>query len=311
MDIQIKWKILVWTLLLNASQTMNAQVGVRAMSKNMNDKFLISKHSLKTVTLPSGVRLEYAEQGSASGVPVIFLHGYTDSWLSFNQVLPLLPASVHAYAVSLRGHGSSDRPKNGYNPEDFALDIADLISELQIGPAIIVGHSMGATVAQRFALDYPYMTRALVLVASFASFKSNPGISELQSLINKIEDPINAGFVHEFQKSTTFRSLKPGILQTYVHESLKVPAYVWKAVAQGSFMVDYSTELKEVHVPALIIWGDKDSFCPEGDQYILSKAIKKSTLLKYIDIGHAVQWEAPERFAKDILQFIDKVKIDE
>jgi pimeloyl-ACP methyl ester carboxylesterase len=252
--------------------------------------------------------LEYVEQGSPAGIPVIFLHGYTDSWQSFNQVLSLLPPSVHAYAVSLRGHGGSDRPKKGYNPADLALDIADLTNELQTGPAIIVGHSMGATVAQRFALDYPYMTKALVLVASFASFKSNPGISELQGLINKMEDPIDTAFVHEFQKSTSFRPLEPGILQTYVHESLKVPAHVWKAVAQETLSVDYSKELREVYAPALIIWGDKDSFCPESDQYILNKAIKKSTLLKYDNIGHAVQWEAPERFTKDLLQFIDKVE---
>jgi pimeloyl-ACP methyl ester carboxylesterase len=289
---------------------MYAQVNMSATSENVNEKSVSFKHSLKAVTLPSGIRLEYAEQGSAAGVPVIFLHGYTDSWRSFNQVLPLLPASIHAYAVSLRGHGGSDRPKAGYDPGDLALDIADLISELQIGPAIIVGHSMGATVAQRFALDYPYMTKGLVLVASFASFKSNPGISELQGLIDKIEDPIDTGFVYEFQKSATFRSLEPGILQTYVRESLKVPAYVWKAAAQGSLTVDYSKELKEVHVPALIIWGDKDSFCPESDQYILQKALKQSTLLKYKDIGHSVQWEAPEKFTKDIMQFIDKVHMN-
>jgi pimeloyl-ACP methyl ester carboxylesterase len=166
---------------------------------------------------------------------------------------------------------------------------------------------MGATVAQRFALDYPYLAKALVLIGSFASFKSKPEISVLQGIIDKMQDPIDTVFVHEFQKSTAFKPIDPGILQTYVHESLKVPAYVWKAVARESLAADYSQELKEVRVPALIIWGEKDSFCPESDQHILKKAIKLSTFLRYSNIGHAVQWEAPERLTKDIVDFIDKV----
>ena len=65
-------------------------------------------------TLRTGVRLEYAEYGEADGTPIVFLHGLTDSWRSFERVLPLLPSSVHAFAVSQRGHGESTRPQSGY-----------------------------------------------------------------------------------------------------------------------------------------------------------------------------------------------------
>lgn len=296
------------TLLLNVSLTINAQLGMNSDPRQADEKSAISRHSVRTVALSSGLRLEYATQGADSGTPVIFLHGYTDSWQSFNQVLPLLPQSVQAFAVSQRGHGGSDQPKQGYDPGDLAQDLADFMQQLQIEPAIIVGHSMGATVAQRFALDYPYMTKALVLVASFASFKTNPGIAELQSVIDNIKDPIDSNFVYEFQKGTSFKQLQPSVLRTYVNESLKVPAHVWKEVARQSLTVDYSKELSEVHVPALIVWGDKDSFCPESDQYILNKAIKQSTLLKYPGVGHAVQWEVPQRFTSDLVQFLNKIQ---
>lgn len=308
MIIKNKRKIFMWACLFGAVQMVSGQVAMSGAFPLIFKKAITPDYSPKMITLPSGVRLEYAEQGSASGIPVIFLHGYTDSWQSFNQVLPLLPESIHAYSVSQRGHGDSDRPKKGYNPGDFALDLADFMQELQIGPAIIVGHSMGATVAQRFALDYPYMIKALVLISSFASFKTNPGISELQGIIAKIEDPIDSGFVYEFQKSTLFRPLEPAVLRTYVHESLKVPADVWKAAAEESLSVDYSKELEELNIPVLIIWGDKDSFCPESDQHILAKAIKRSTLIIYNGVGHAIHWEDPERFTKDMLGFIDKIK---
>ena len=266
------------------------------------------RYDVKKIALPSGVQLEYAQQGPGSGTPVIFLHGYTDSWQSFNQVLPLLPDLIQAYAISQLGHGGSDRPQKGYDPGSFALDIAEFMQKLRIETAIIVGHSMGATVAQRFALDHPTKTKALVLIASFASFKTNPGVAELQTVIENIQDPIDSSFVYEFQKGTSFKELEASTLQTYVNESLKVPAHVWKEAARQSLTVDFTQELKQVFAPTLIIWGDKDSYCPEADQHILNKAIKRSTLLKYHDVGHAAHWEVPQRVTNDLLQFIQTLK---
>ena len=54
----------------------------------------------KSISLPTGVRLGYVEQGDPGGTPVIFLHGVTDSWHSFEHVLPLLTTNVRALASS-------------------------------------------------------------------------------------------------------------------------------------------------------------------------------------------------------------------
>ena len=51
------------------------------------------------ISLSTGVRMEYVEHGNTEGVPVIFLHGVTDSWRSFERVLPLLPPGIHAFAL--------------------------------------------------------------------------------------------------------------------------------------------------------------------------------------------------------------------
>ena len=74
----------------------------------------------KFVSLSTGVRIEYVEQGKGDGVPVIFLHGVTDSWRSFERMLPLLPPDIHAFALSQRGHGDSSRPTSGYRLAVFA-----------------------------------------------------------------------------------------------------------------------------------------------------------------------------------------------
>ena len=64
----------------------------------------------KAIALSTGVTLPYVEQGDPDGVPVILLHGVTDSWRSFEPVLPHLPPSIHAFALTQRGHGDADRP---------------------------------------------------------------------------------------------------------------------------------------------------------------------------------------------------------
>lgn len=81
----------------------------------------------KSAELPSRGKLAYAEQGKPSGVPVLLLHGVTDSWRSFVPMLAHLPRSMHAFALSQRGHGDSDRPTAGYAPHDFAADLAAFV----------------------------------------------------------------------------------------------------------------------------------------------------------------------------------------
>ena len=75
---------------------------------------------VQSIQLTTGVNLEFVEQGTTKGIPVILLHGYTDSWHSFETTLPFLPNNLHVFAISQRGHGDSDRPKNNYHPKDLA-----------------------------------------------------------------------------------------------------------------------------------------------------------------------------------------------
>lgn len=262
---------------------------------------------LRSVQLSNGIRLQYAEQGASSGIPVILLHGFTDSWRSFEQVLPLLPESIHAYALSQRGHGTSDHSANEYRPEDFAGDVAGFMKHFNIKSAVIVGHSMGATVAQRFALDHPEMTKALVLAGAFASYNNNASVDELKQFISKMDDPIDFGFAYEFQKSTLFNPIAMEYVESYAKESMKVPARIWKAIANQLMNVNYIKELSEVKSPALIIWGDRDNFCSGADQHTLHTALKGSILTVYKDVGHAIHWEDPQRFTKDLIDFIIRI----
>ncbi len=263
-------------------------------------------YKLKTATLPSGVRLQFAEQGDAGGNPVIFLHGITDSWHSFEKVLPLLPPNIHAFAITQRGHGDSDRPLTGYTPKDFASDIAGFIRLMNLESAIIVGHSMGGMVAQQFALDYPELTKALVINSSAASLKDNPGLPEFHEQVLKLNDPMDKAFMDEFQKATLAKPIDPTYYNLLVAEGLKVSVRVFQAALTGLMDADYTKELNNIKVPVLIMWGSQDGFISKTNQQILVKEIRDARLLVYEGTGHALHWEEPARFVNDLVGFVSK-----
>jgi non-heme chloroperoxidase len=265
---------------------------------------------LKSVELPNRLTLPYVEQGDPNGLPVLFLHGATDSWRSFEHVLPHLPPGIRACALSQRGHGDAGRPAAGYRTRDFAADIAAFVTRLDLGPCVVVGHSMGSTHALRFAIDHPKLVSGLVLVACFASYRRNPAVVALCEQIASLEDPIDPGFVREFQESTLANPIAPGFFQTIVRESLKMPAHVWRAVFAGFLEDDFSAELPRVAAPALILWGDRDAFCPRADQEALVDAIPRSQLIAYHGVGHAVHWEKPQRFAADVVAFSSSLRAE-
>lgn len=263
---------------------------------------------LKSVELPHRLTLPYLEQGDPEGLPVLFLHGVTDSWRSFEPVLPHLPCGIRALALSQRGHGDAYRPAAGYRTRDFAADIAAFVETLELGPCVVVGHSMGSTHALRFAIDHPHLVHGLVLVACFASYRNNPAVVELCQQIACFEDPIDPGFVRELQESTLANPIPPAFLAACVLESLKMPAHVWRAVFAGFLEDDFASELHRVTAQTLILWGDRDGLCPRADQDALVKAIPRSQLIAYQGVGHAVHWEKPQRFAADVVAFSSSLR---
>jgi len=265
----------------------------------------VASLAIKSVELATGVTLPYVEAGSASGVPVILLHGVTDSWRSWELVLPHLPPSIRAFAPTQRGHGNASKPAGGYRMRDFAADVAAFLDALEIESAVIVGHSMGSTIARHFAAAHPQRTLGLVLVGSLGRFRDNAGVAEYrQSTIEGLTDPIDASIASEFQVSTLARPISTHYLDIVVGESLKVPARVWRACFDGMFDDDGVDDLHRIDAPTLIVWGDRDGMALAADQQLLLTAIKGALLRTLRGAGHALHWEDPKRFAEDLAAFV-------
>jgi pimeloyl-ACP methyl ester carboxylesterase len=264
---------------------------------------------VKTISLSTGVKLEYIEQGDPKGLPVILLHGFPDSWRSYEKVLNHLPKSLHVFAISQRGHGNSDKPAKGYFPKDFAGDVAAFIKALQLPPAIIVGHSMGATITQQFVLSYPHLVRGIVLEGAIASFNDKKDMMDYKQLVDQLKDPLDTALAREFQQSTLANPIDEGYFNVLLSESMKVKANVWKGVWEGlTNAANFRTAVYQVKKPALIIWGDKDNFGPRADQDLFVTAIEGSQLVVYKGTGHSLHWEEPVRFASDVSNFINSIK---
>jgi pimeloyl-ACP methyl ester carboxylesterase len=257
------------------------------------------------VPLSTGVRLEYVEHGPADGLPVILLHGVTDSWRSFELVLGRLPGSIRAFAVSLRGHGDSSRPDIGYRYRDFSEDVRAFMDAMGLEQAVVVGHSMGASVAQRLIADHPHRVSRLVLMGSFATIGGNLTVAEfVTNEILLLSDPIAPAFAREWQLSTLANPTDAGFLDTVVHETLKVPARVWHQTFSGFLATpDFSDELRRVAVPVLLLWGDRDSYVMRSDQERLQAVMPAARLVVFEGIGHAIHWEDPARVVDALVEF--------
>jgi non-heme chloroperoxidase len=261
-----------------------------------------------TTPLETGLRLHYAEQGDLTGEAIVFLHGYSDSWFSFSRVLPLLSPEHHAFALTQRGHGDSDKPQCCYAPEDFAADVDAFMEALGIEEATLVGASTGALFAQRVALSYPRRVSRLVLVGAQTPVnEANEVVLGLQEEVRVLEDPVPPEFVRAFQEGTVYQPVPQEFLDTVVSESLKLPARVWRDYLEEAVLSidqDYVLELREIDVPTLMLWGERDPLFPREEQERLAAAMPGATLKVYPETGHAVHWDRPEWVVRDLEEFM-------
>jgi non-heme chloroperoxidase len=230
-------------------------------------------NTIQSVALGNDLTLEYAEQGDPGGIPVVCLHGVTDSYRSFDPVLPLLPKSFRVFAISQRGHGHSSRPLSGYRYADLADDV------------------------HRFM--------GLVLAGAFLTIRGDATIEEFwTTTLATMTDPIDRRIAEDFQLSTLAMPVSQAFFDMVVGESLKVPAHVWRATFSEFRATDFSNELTRITAPTLMVWGDQDLYCGQPHWEGLRRAIPHAQVRLYGGHGHALHWEAPDRFARDVVSFV-------
>ena len=283
--------------------TIAVQARERAATADPVEQSATMEPRFSRVRLSTGVELHIVESGPADGRPVLFLHGFTDSWFSFSRILDGLPSDVRAIVPSQRGHGDSERPACCFALDDFARDAIALLDALGIQRADIVGHSMGSLVAQRVAIEHPARVDRLVLIGS-GTTAVTPTIMQFSSAVNSLRDSVPESFARDFQISTVHDPLPQQFLDRVVRESMKVPPRVWRAALDGLITPAAYNDVSRIPANTLIVWGEEDALWPREHQDELLRAIPSARLVTFDRIGHAPHWEDPARFLADLNRFL-------
>ena len=113
-------------------------------------------------TVVNGVELHYVEGGS--GIPLLCLPGWPQTWYSFHKIAPQLAESYKVIVVDIRGMGTSGKPEDGYDKKTMAKDVYHLVKHLGFEKVNLIGHDIGGMVAMSFAFNYPEAVDKLILM---------------------------------------------------------------------------------------------------------------------------------------------------
>src|SRR6476620_8148388 len=111
-----------------------------------------------------GVRIAVREAGA--GEELLLIHGMAGSSQTWRAILPQLAKKYRVIAPDLLGHGRSSKPRTDYSLGAFAVGLRDLLDEVGVGSATVVGHSLGGGIAMQFLYQHPDYCRRLVLISS-------------------------------------------------------------------------------------------------------------------------------------------------
>jgi pimeloyl-ACP methyl ester carboxylesterase len=259
------------------------------------------------------------QKGPADGVPVVLFHG-TAAWSELwrRTIDTLAAAGFNVIALDLPPFGFSDRP-GGYTRQEQAARVNDVLDQLRIGPAIIVGHSFGAGAATELAMRYKQRARGLVLVDAALGLTGAPSDAPpllapawvreilvsltitnplatkalLQSLIEKKERALPE-YVEILQRPTMLRGSTPDIAD-------------WLHYFAGSDRTALTADrgaYAQMKIPVAIIWGDKDSVTPVEQARDLGTLLPQSTLTLLPGLGHIPQIEDPDMFNQALLKIL-------
>ncbi len=246
---------------------------------------------MPTITTRDGTEIYYKDWGA--GQPVVFSHGWplnADAW--DDQAYFVASNGYRAIAHDRRGHGRSSQPWNGNDMDTYADDLAELIEQLDLRDAVLVGHSTGGGEVVRYLGRHgsARVAKAVTVGAVpplMLKTEANPGGMPIEAF-----DAIRQGVLadrSQFYKdlsapfyganrpgSTVSQGLRDSFWAMSMLVGLKGAYDCVKAFSE----TDMTEDLKQVDVPFLIIHGDDDQIVPIDDSAKLSVNLVKDARLK-------------------------------
>ncbi len=265
-----------------------------------------------------GERLAYYDEGS--GEAVLLIHGMAGSSQTWREILPRLAKKYRVIAPDLLGHGQSAKPRTDYSLGAFAVGLRDLLDELEVTSATVVGHSLGGGIAMQFLYQHPDYCRRLVLISSgglgqdvgwILRMLSAPG-AELVMPVIAPKFVLNAGnSVKSWLTSMGLRSPRGAEIWN-AYSSFSDPSTRESFLRTLRSVVDYRGQSVSAlnrlqlraDMPTLAIWGEDDNIIPVDHAYAALQARPDCRLEVLPSVGHFAHVEAPAQVVDLIDDFI-------
>jgi len=267
------------------------------------------------VTGGGGMQLHVVETGNSMGRPILFIHGFSQCWLAWNRQLSSdLASDYRLVAMDMRGHGLSDKPREGYvDSRLWADDLNATIRELRLDRPILCGWSYGPLVILDYIRHYGEDgISGIHFVDAITKLGSDEAVSVLTPEFLNLVPGFFATEVEESVRSLT--SLvrmccvqEPSAADLYLMlgYNLSVPPHVRQALFSRAF--DNDDLLPRIRKPVLITHGANDAIVKPVvvDQHKASMAHAQIHLMP--NAGHAAFWDDAAGFNKRLRAFAESL----
>ena len=268
-----------------------------------------------TITGGGGTRLHLVEAGDSRAPAILFLHGMSQSWITWDrQMRSELARRYRLVAMDLRGHGSSERPRDGYDDSRlWAADVNAAIGELELDRPILCGWSYGPLVILDYIRHYGEeriggihfvgaVTKlgseaaAAVLAPEFLALLPGLFSSDVVESVRGIESLLQLCFAREPEASDRYTMLGFGV---------SVPPFVRQALLTR--VVDNDDLLPTIAKPVLITHGALDAIVRQEAVAQHRAGLPHAQVHIMPDAGHAAFWDDAASFNRRLGAFREEV----
>ncbi|WP_292575046.1 alpha/beta hydrolase [Mesorhizobium sp.] len=247
-----------------------------------------------------------------TGPLMLFFHGITSNSAVFAPLMAQLSARFTTVAVDQRGHGLSDKPESGYEANDYADDIASLIRTLGRGPAILVGHSLGARNSVTAAARNPELVRSVIAI-DFTPYIETEALDALESRVNagdRIFRDVEA--VQEYLAGR-YPNIPADAIRIRAESGYRQVEGGLRPLASPSAMAqtakglraDLTQAYRDVAKPVLIVRGEESKLVSAAALAKTSRLRPDLAVVVVPGADHYVNEVCPEVTLKAITNFID------
>ena len=267
------------------------------------------------VDLPGGYHVHYREDGDPSAPLLVLLHGFADSFTTWDGWVRELTPQFHIISLDFPGHGLTRAPGGSSISGDQLADFVDAFAaKLKLPKFAVAGNSMGGGAAWQLAVRHPDRVNALILVDAAGFANDKPGNPPLafkilryrlgRIVLSKID---NRPLIEQGLKEDVYdKSLITPFIVDRFAEFQRAPGHreILMGVNMGPSAGSTAELLSTIRVPTLILWGERDPLIEPNAAKKFAAAISGSKLITYPEVGHLPQLEIPRRSAADAAEFL-------